>query len=173
MLPVEAGDKHGPAMLFAARLVAGDKGRLISSRSGIAHGFAEAALAELVGAAEKFDRIVDVERGKQEFHRPIVLVAQRQDVRPHGPILASAAKQNPRTPPAGIRFITLDSITVEEFRAPPRNSVAVVPALQHRMIVVAAGAVLAGLIGGRSAPQTGLVGVFVIDRGLAPVFERR
>jgi hypothetical protein len=98
-LPVQTGDKHGPAVLFAAWLVAGDHGRLVPSWSRVAQGFAEATLAELIGAAEKLHRIVDVEWGKQELHRPIMLVAQRQDVGPHGPSLASAAKQNPRTEP--------------------------------------------------------------------------
>jgi hypothetical protein len=99
VLPVQAGDKHGPAVLFAAWLVAGNDRLQVSSRGCVAQGFAEATLAELIGTAEEFDRIVDVERGKQEFHCSIVLVAQRQDVRPHGAILASATKQNPRTEP--------------------------------------------------------------------------
>jgi hypothetical protein len=93
-LPVEAGDKHGPAMPFAAWLVRGDTGRLVPSGGGVAQGFGEATLAELFGASEKLKRIVDVERGEQEFHRPIVLIAQRQGVGPHGGSLASAARQN-------------------------------------------------------------------------------
>ena len=87
-LPVETGDEHGAAVLFAAWLVTRDQRRLIPSWSGVAEGLAEATLAELIRATEKLDRIVDVEGGKQEFHRPIMFVAQRQDVGPHGPILA-------------------------------------------------------------------------------------
>jgi hypothetical protein len=96
-LPVQTGDKHGPAMLFAPWLVIGDDGWLISDRGHVAQGFAEAALAELVGAAKKLDRIVHAERSQQELHGSIMLVAQRQDVGPHAPILASHAKQNRRT----------------------------------------------------------------------------
>ena len=99
VLPIQAGDEHRSPVLFAAGLVAGDDGRLVPAWSRVTQGFAETTLAELIGTAEKFDRVVDVERGKQEFHGSIVLVAQRQDVRPHGPILASGAKQNPRTKP--------------------------------------------------------------------------
>jgi hypothetical protein len=83
-------------MLIATGLVPGNDGRLVPDGGYIAERFAEATLAEFVGAAEEVDRIVDAERGKEELHRPIMLVAQRQDVGPHGPILALRAKRNRR-----------------------------------------------------------------------------
>jgi hypothetical protein len=84
-------------MLIATGLVTRNNRRLVPDGGYIAQGFTEATLAEFVGAAEEVDRIVDAERGKQELHRPIMLVAQGQDVGPHGPILALRAKRNRRT----------------------------------------------------------------------------
>jgi hypothetical protein len=54
-LPVETGDKHWAAMFFATWLIARDQRRLILSRRGVAQRFAEAAVTELLGAAEKLD----------------------------------------------------------------------------------------------------------------------
>lgn len=88
-LPVKTGDKHRTPVLVACWLVIRDNGRLIPSRGHISQGFAEAALTKLVGAAEKLNRIVDAERSQQKLHGSIMLVAQRQDVGPHGAILAS------------------------------------------------------------------------------------
>lgn len=76
-------------MLVACWLIIRDNGRLIPSRGHISEGFAEAALTKLVGAAEKLNRIVDTERSQQKLHGSIMLVAQWQDVGPHGGILAS------------------------------------------------------------------------------------
>jgi hypothetical protein len=84
-------------VLFATGLVTGNNRRLVPDGGYIAQGFAEATLAEFVGAAEEVDRIVDAERGKEELHCPIMLVAQRQDVGPHGAILALRTKRNRRT----------------------------------------------------------------------------
>jgi hypothetical protein len=54
-------------------------------------------LTEFIGAAEEFYRIVDIEWSQQKLHGPIMLVAQREDVGPHGPSLALGAKQNLRS----------------------------------------------------------------------------
>ena len=94
-LPVEAGYEHGPAVPSAAWLITGDIGRFIPFWSGVAQGFGEATMAELFGASKKLKRIVDVERGEQEFHRPIVLIAQRQRVGPHGGSLAFGSETKP------------------------------------------------------------------------------
>jgi hypothetical protein len=115
-LPVKAGDKHRPPVLVASWLVIRDNGRLISSRGHIAQGFAEAALTELVGAAEKLNRIVDAERSQQKLHGSIMLVAQWQDVGSHGGILASRAKQNRRTWPPVVYLCG------EELQPPPRET---------------------------------------------------
>jgi hypothetical protein len=74
-LPVQTGDEHGPAVLFATRLIGGNNRRLVSSRRYIPKGFAETTGTELVGAAEEFDRIVDVEWGQQKLHGSIMLIA--------------------------------------------------------------------------------------------------
>jgi hypothetical protein len=96
-LPIETGDEHGPAVFFATRLVSGNQRHGVSLRGHVTEGFAEATLTELIGAAEEFYRIVNVEWSQQKLHGPIMLVAQREDVGPHGASLASGAKQNLRS----------------------------------------------------------------------------
>src|ERR1700686_3051511 len=49
--------------------------------------------------------------------------------------------------------------------------IALIPPLQRRMIIVTSRSILAGLIAGRSPPQTWLTAILIIDH-LAPVFER-
>jgi hypothetical protein len=88
-LPVKTGDKHRTPVLVATRLVIRDNGWLIPDWSDVAQRFTEATLTKLVGAAEKLNRIVDAERSQQKLHGSIMLVAQWQDVSPHGGILAS------------------------------------------------------------------------------------
>jgi hypothetical protein len=95
-LPVETRDKHGTAVLVATRLVIRDNGWLIPDWSHVTQRFAEATSTKLIRAAEKLNRIIDAEWSQQELHGSIVLIAQRQDVGPHGGILASPAKQNRR-----------------------------------------------------------------------------
>ena len=84
-------------MLFATGLISGNDGRCVSLRGCITQRLTETALTELIGAAEELDRIIDVEWSQQKLHGPIMLVAQREDVAPHGPSLALAAKQNLRS----------------------------------------------------------------------------
>jgi hypothetical protein len=84
-------------MFFTNRLVRRNDGSLVPPGRHVAERFIEATLTELIGAAKKLNRIVHVERSQQELHGSIMLVAQRQDVSPHGPILASQAKQNRQT----------------------------------------------------------------------------
>src|SRR5262249_45514981 len=50
------------------------------------------ALTELFSAAKEFNRIVHIKWGEQKLHGSIVLVAQRQDVGPHGQILAPGTR---------------------------------------------------------------------------------
>ncbi len=87
-LPVETGYEHGPPVLVAARLIARHHRRIVPLGSRIPQRFAETSSAEFLGTAEKFHRIIHAKRGQQEFHGSIMLVAQRQDIGPHGPILA-------------------------------------------------------------------------------------
>ena len=95
-LPVETDDEHRPSVAVAGRLVGCQHGRVSPLRRDVTDALAEAAVTKLVGAAEKLNRIVDAERSQQKLHGSIMLVAQRQDVGPHGGILASPAKQNRR-----------------------------------------------------------------------------
>jgi hypothetical protein len=76
-LPVQAGDKHGPAVFLATWLVRRNQRRLIPPRRRVAQGFREATLAELIRATEKLDRIIHVEWSQQKLHRPKMLIAQR------------------------------------------------------------------------------------------------
>jgi hypothetical protein len=98
-LPIETRYEHRPAVLFTNWLARGNDGGLVPSRGHVPQGFAETALTELIGTAEELDRIIDVEGSEQKLHRPKMLIAQWKDVAPHGPSLASAAKQNPRREP--------------------------------------------------------------------------
>jgi hypothetical protein len=54
-LPVEAGDEHGPAVLFATGLVIGNNGRLIFDWGYVAQGLAETTVAELIGTTKKLN----------------------------------------------------------------------------------------------------------------------
>jgi len=82
-LAIEADDEHGASVAIAGGLV-GSENRGISAGWGcIANTLAEAAMAELVGAAEEFDGIVGVIRSESGFHGAVVLVAKGKNVRPH------------------------------------------------------------------------------------------
>jgi hypothetical protein len=83
-------------MFFTPRLIAGNHRWVVPDRGYVAQRFVEATLTELLRAAKKLDRIINAERSQQKFHGPIVLVAQGQNVGPHGGILASRTKQNRR-----------------------------------------------------------------------------
>ena len=75
VLPVEAGDEHGASVFFATRLVGRNGGRHASFGGGVAQAFAEAAAAELIGAAEEFDGVVRAEGSDARLHRAVMLVA--------------------------------------------------------------------------------------------------
>ena len=54
-LPVQAGDEHGPPVLFATWLIIGNDRRFILDRGYVAQGLAETTVAELVGAAKELN----------------------------------------------------------------------------------------------------------------------
>jgi hypothetical protein len=58
-------------------LVGGEDGRIAAPRCGVADAFAEAAVAEFVGAAEELDGIVGVIGSERRLHGAEVLVAKR------------------------------------------------------------------------------------------------
>ncbi len=82
-LAVEADDEHGASMAIAGGLVGGEDRRISALGRGVADALAEAAVAELVGAAKEFDGIVGVVGSECGLHGAVVLVAKGQDVRPH------------------------------------------------------------------------------------------
>jgi hypothetical protein len=83
-------------MLVTARLIVVNHRRIVLDGGHVAQRLVEAAVTELLRTTKKLDRIVNAERSQQKFHGPVVLIAQGKDVGPHGPILASGAKQNRR-----------------------------------------------------------------------------
>jgi len=82
-LAVEADDEHGASVALAGGLAGGENGRVSALGRGVADALAEAAVAELVGAAKEFDGIVGVVGSERGLHGAIVLVAKGQKVRPH------------------------------------------------------------------------------------------
>jgi len=82
-LAVEADDEHGAPVALAGRLVGSDRRRVSAPGRGVAEALAEAAMAELVGAAKEFNGKVGVVGSDCGLHGAVVLVAKGQDVRPH------------------------------------------------------------------------------------------
>jgi hypothetical protein len=80
---IEADDEHRATVHIAAGLVGGDVGDVVAARGGVAYAFAEAAAAELVGAAEEVDGVVGAVGGDAGFHGAEMFVTEREDVRPH------------------------------------------------------------------------------------------
>ena len=74
VLTVEAEDEHGPAVHVAAGLVASNFGRDIAFWIHVAHSLAETAAAELLGAAEEIDGVVETVWSDAGFHRAEMLV---------------------------------------------------------------------------------------------------
>ena len=75
-LAVEADDEHRASVAIAAGLFGSQYGRLVATRRDVADTLAEAAMAELVGAAEEVDAAVGVIGSEQRLHGAKVLVAQ-------------------------------------------------------------------------------------------------
>jgi len=82
-LAVEADDEHWPRVAIALWLAGGQDRREIALRRHIADAFAETARAEFFGAAEEVDRALRIVGGEHRFHCAEMLVAEREDVRPH------------------------------------------------------------------------------------------
>ena len=83
MLAVEADDEHGASVAVADWLVGSQDGRVFALGRGVAGALAETAMAELVGAAEELDGTVGAVGSQDELHGAVMLIAKRQDVRPH------------------------------------------------------------------------------------------
>ena len=84
MRAVEAHDEHRAPVHVTTGLVGSDVGGDVAARGGVADAFAEAAAAELVGAAEKVDGVVGAVGGDAGFHGAEMLVTKGEEIRPHG-----------------------------------------------------------------------------------------
>jgi hypothetical protein len=82
-LTIVTDDEHRTAVALAFWLVGSEHGRRSAMRSGVPDALTEAAMAELVSAAEKFNRVVGVVRSEGRLHGAEVLVAERKNIRPH------------------------------------------------------------------------------------------
>ena len=88
-LSVQTRNKHWAVMGIAMWLVKTHKRWLTTFRRHISQSFAEAAVTKLCRASEKFDGVISAEGRKARLHRPIVFIAERQNICAHGPSLAS------------------------------------------------------------------------------------
>jgi hypothetical protein len=82
-------------MRIAPRLIVGKYGRLPTLGRHISQAFAETALTELFSAAKELNRVVRTIRRYTSLHGAIVLIAERQNVGPHGLSLASVGNTLP------------------------------------------------------------------------------
>jgi len=83
-LAIDADDEHGASVVLADGLIGSESGRGSAVRGAVADALAEAAMAELVGAAEEFDGVFGAVGGESGFHGAVMLVAKRKKVSPHG-----------------------------------------------------------------------------------------
>ena len=82
-LAVETDDEHGAPVALADGLVRGEDGRISALRCGVADALAEAAMAELVGAAEELDGEIGAVGSQSRLHGAVMLVAKGKEIGPH------------------------------------------------------------------------------------------
>jgi hypothetical protein len=83
VLAVEADDEHRAGVAIALGLTGSEYRSQVTLGSNVSDALAEAAVAKLLGTAEEIDAPVGTVGGNQRFHGAVVLVAEREDVRPH------------------------------------------------------------------------------------------
>jgi len=83
-LSVEADDEHGASVAVANGLAGGEDRRFAVFGGDVADALSEAAVAEPVGAAEEIDGIGGAIGRQSQFHGAVMLVAEGQEIRPHG-----------------------------------------------------------------------------------------
>jgi hypothetical protein len=88
-------------VLVTSWLIVVNHGWIVLDGGDVPQRLVEAAVTEFLRAAKKLDRIINAERGEQKFHGPVVLVAQRKDVDPHGGNSSIADKTKPADLAAG------------------------------------------------------------------------
>jgi len=82
-LAIDGDDEHGASMALTDGLAGSEGWRGSAVRGAVADALPEAAMAELVGAAEEFDGVFGAVGGESGFHCAVVLVAEREEVGPH------------------------------------------------------------------------------------------
>ena len=87
-LPVESRNEHGTIVLITTWLVGREQRRFTTLRCHISQPFTEATVTEFIGTAEELNGIIGTERSNARLHGPIVLIAKRENVRPHVASLA-------------------------------------------------------------------------------------
>jgi hypothetical protein len=90
---------------IAPRLIVGKNRCLATLRRHVSETFAEAALAKLLGAAKELNRIVCAIGRNASLHGAVVLVAERQNVGPHGLSLAFHRRWPGSTAPTMLRVM--------------------------------------------------------------------
>ncbi len=82
-LAIEADDEHGASVAIAVWLVRRKAGHVSPLGSRVADALAKTTVTELVSTTKEFDRVVGIVGSEGGLHRPKVLVAKGQNVRPH------------------------------------------------------------------------------------------
>jgi len=82
-LAIDANDEHGTTVTVAFGLVGRESGWDSALRRRVADALAEAAMAELVGAAEELDGEIGAVGSQDRLHGAEMLVAKGKDVGPH------------------------------------------------------------------------------------------
>jgi hypothetical protein len=109
-------------MRIAARLIAGKYRRRAPLRRHISQPFAKTALTKLLRATEKLNGIIGAERRNASLHGAIVLVAERQNVGPHGVSLAFVDDALPsRTNEANVPLQSYPDAAHPTLRGPAGN----------------------------------------------------
>ena len=88
-LSIETGNEHRAIVMIAKWLVRTNERWFTAFGGHISKPFAEAAVTKLCGTSEKFDGVIGTEGREKRLHCPIVFIAEWQNVRAHGPSLAS------------------------------------------------------------------------------------
>jgi len=82
-LAIDADDEHRTTVTIAFGLAGRESGRCAALGRRVADALAEAAMTELVGAAEELDGEIGAVGSQSRLHGAVMLVAKRKDVGPH------------------------------------------------------------------------------------------
>ena len=88
-LPVKTCNEHRAIVVIAAWLIGADQRWLASLWSYVAKPLVKTAVTKLRGTSEELDGIICIKGRETGLHGSKVLIAERQNIRAHGPSLAS------------------------------------------------------------------------------------